>query len=321
MPVTVAICTFNRAESLRRTLDSLLAIRVPSDVAWELIIVNNNSTDHTDGVIHEYRDRLPLRREFEPRPGHSNARNRAIDTAKGEYILWTDDDVVVDPAWLIAYVEAFRRWPDAAIFGGRIIPRYEPPVPRWVTESESVLGGPFAIRDFGTEAQPLSVAKSCVPYGANFAVRAVEQRAFRYDPELGLAPNRRRYGDEIEVVARLLASGAKGYWIPQAKVEHCIGRERQTVRYIAAFYEGWGETCAFRDGAATTASLFWFGVPGRVWPRLLVWWVLYRLSRYVSPAPVWVTFLKAYSYNKGMFRYWTQRKSELRGAAKIATGA
>jgi glycosyltransferase involved in cell wall biosynthesis len=298
-------------------------MQVPGDIGWEVVIVNNNSTDHTDNVIDEYRDRLPLRREFEPRPGHSNARNRAIDTAKGEYILWTDDDVVVDAGWLIAYVEAFRRWPDAAIYGGRIIPRYEPPVPRWVTASESELGGPFAIRDFGNEAQPLSVAESRVPYGANFAVRAVEQRAFRYDPELGLAPNRRRYGDEIEVVAQLLASGAKGYWVPQAKVEHCIGRERQTVRYIATFYEGWGETCAFRDGATTTASPFWFGVPGRVWPRLLVWWVLYRLCRYVSPSPVWVTFLKAYSYNKGLLRYWTQRKlsfAELQKLKRVLDG-
>jgi glycosyltransferase involved in cell wall biosynthesis len=311
MLITVAICTFNRAGSLRRTLQSLAAMKVPNSLAWELIIVNNNSTDHTDDVIEEYRDRLPLRREFELQPGHSNARNRAIDVAKGGYIVWTDDDVLVDADWLTAYAEAFRRWPDAAIFGGRIKPRYEPPVVRWVADSEAELGGPFAIRDFGKEVQPLSVAEGRIPYGANFAIRATEQRGFRYDPNLGLAPNRRRLGDEIEVITQLLASGAKGYWIPHAKVEHCIGQDRQTARYIAAYYEGWGETRAFRDAAVTAASPFWFGVPQRIWPRLVVWWVLYHICRYVTPAPVWVRYLNAYSYNKGAFRYWLQRRTEI----------
>src|SRR5437764_7580197 len=88
--ITVAICTFNRAESLRRTLDSLAAMRLPSDLAWEIVIVNNNSTDHTNGVIDEYLNRLPIRREWEPHPGLSNARNRAIDAAQGKYIVWTD---------------------------------------------------------------------------------------------------------------------------------------------------------------------------------------------------------------------------------------
>ena len=115
MFVTVGICTFNRAESLRRALDSLVAIRVPNDLAWEIVIVNNNSTDCTDEIIGEYIGRLPVRREFEPRPGKSNALHRAIDVAKGDYIIWIDDDVVVDAGWLTAYADAFWRWPEAAV--------------------------------------------------------------------------------------------------------------------------------------------------------------------------------------------------------------
>jgi GT2 family glycosyltransferase len=74
---------------------------------------------------------------------------RAMDVAKGDYIVWADDDVVVDAGWLTAYVEAFRRWLDAAVFGGRITPRYEAPVEKWVIEGEAVLVGSCAIRDFG----------------------------------------------------------------------------------------------------------------------------------------------------------------------------
>ncbi|MGA7867880.1 MAG: glycosyltransferase, partial [Stellaceae bacterium] len=96
MFITIAICTFNRAEALSQTLESLMVMSVPNDISWEVLIVNNNSTDHTDDVISEYVGRLPVRRELEPQAGKSNALNRAIDVAKGDYIVWIDDDVLVD---------------------------------------------------------------------------------------------------------------------------------------------------------------------------------------------------------------------------------
>jgi glycosyltransferase involved in cell wall biosynthesis len=313
--ITVAICTFNRAESLRRTLDSLIAAQVPSDIAWEIVIVNNNSSDHTDDVIAEYADRLPVRRVLEPRTGKSNALNRAIDVARGDYILWTDDDVVVDASWLMAYVEAFRRWPEATVFGGRITPKYETPMQKWILQSEALLEGPYAIRDFGDHALPLSADdEDHFPFGANWAMRAAEQRAFRYDPDLGPVPSRIRNQEETDLIQRVLDSGATGYWIPEAKVEHCIGRDRQTVRYIAAYYESWGETLAFRNAAATATGPFWFGVPRRIWPRLLVWGLLYRVCRFASPAPVWVRYLEAYSWNKGICRYWLHNRPDYTGS-------
>ena len=213
MFITVAICTLNRAESLRRTLASLVAMQIPSDVAWEIVIVHT-STDHTDRVISEYVGLLPVRWEFEPQSGKSNAQNRAIDLAKGDYIVWTDDDVVADAGWLTAYVGAFRRWPEAAVFGGRITPRYEAPVAKWVIENEAFLVGPYAIRDFGDRVHPLSADdENHFPYGANWAIRAQEQRAFRYNPELGPAANRRRPCEETDVIHRVLGVGrrATGY--------------------------------------------------------------------------------------------------------------
>lgn len=317
MFVTVGICTFNRAESLRRTLDSLMAMRMPSGVAWEIVIVNNNSTDNTDEIIVEYAGKLPVRREFERRSGKSSALNRAIRVAKGDYILWTDDDVIVDSGWLTAYVEAFRRWPEAAVFGGRIKPRYEAPVPKWVRKSEAALGGPYAIRDFGDQVYPLSPRdEDHFPYGANWAIRAIEQQAFRYDPELGPMPNGIRNQEEVELIRQVLEAGATGYWIPQAIVEHWIGRERQTIGYIAGFFESWGGTFAYRNAAAMARAPFLFGVPRRLWLRLLVWGLLYRVCRFLSPPPVWVKYLKAYAWNKGMFRYWRQKRIEIRRNAR-----
>lgn len=304
--ITVAICTFNRASSLRRTLCSLRDMAVPDDLAWELVVVNNNCTDDTDRVLAEFTGPLPLRREFEPRQGLSNARNRVLEAARGDYIVWTDDDVIVDREWLAAYARAFRRWPEAAVFGGFIRPRYEEPAASWIIENETLLGGPLVIRDFGDNPVLLSVEERRFPYGANFAVRAREQRSFQYNPELGLGPSRGRLGDEVDVVERILRSGATGYWIPDAKVEHCIGRNRQTIRFIARYSAAWGETVAFHENNA--AGAFWLGAPRWMWRRLLEQWLRYRIHRLTSSSRIWVNDLLAWSTTWGAIRYWRNQR-------------
>ena len=321
MFITVAICTRNRAESLRRTLASVAAMKVPRDLAWELVVVNNESTDHTDEVIGEYRDRLPIRQEFESQPGHSNARNRAIAAARGEYIVWTDDDVVVRPDWLQAYAGAFRCLPEAAVFGGRIMPKYEEPVVKWVIDSEATLGGAYAIRDLGDAVRPLSISGHHIPYGANFAIRTNEQRVFRYDPNLGLAPNRRRYCDEVDVITRLLESGAKGYWIPHAVVTHCIGQEKQTIGYLTEYYIAVGETEAFKTAAAGLPTRRWFNVPWRLWLRLWKRCLRYHVHRLISPAPIWVMHLQAYANARGELRYWRQQESDVATSPRRRMGS
>jgi glycosyltransferase involved in cell wall biosynthesis len=303
MLISVAICTLNRAESLRCTLESLAAMRVADDLDWEIVVVNNNGTDHTDAVIATFADRLPVRREFELQHGLSRARNRAVEAARGDYIVWTDDDVLVDPDWLSAYVDAFRRWPDAAVFGGPIIPKYAVPVATWVIESEALLGGPFAIRNFGDAPLPLCSAEGREPYGANYAVRALEQRAYRYDPDLGVAPGRRRYGEETDVVRRILNAGGRGYWVPRARVEHCIGHDRQTIGFITRHFIAHGETDAFHASAAGDAPPLLFGAARWQWRRLIAGWVGYRIHRLISPAPVWVRYLIVYARARGTIRY------------------
>ena len=104
MPVSVSvvICTWNRAGLLDQTLARMRELHVPAGLAWELLVVNNNCTDDTDAVAARHRGHLPLRPVREPTPGLSNARNKGLAEARGELILWTDDDVRVDPGWLAA---------------------------------------------------------------------------------------------------------------------------------------------------------------------------------------------------------------------------
>src|SRR5690242_2260831 len=134
MTLSVVICTWNRATLLERALTSIASAEPPT-VAWEVIVVNNNCTDGTEHVIERFTSRLPIKRVFEPTPGLSNARNAAIAVAQGHYLIWTDDDVLVSADWVIAYERAFKRWPDAAFFGGPIRPCFEGTPPRWLSSS------------------------------------------------------------------------------------------------------------------------------------------------------------------------------------------
>lgn len=251
MRISVVLCTRNRAEQLRCTLESATRMRIPDGLAWELVLVDNGSTDHTSDVVADFEGRLPVRRVVELTPGLSNARNCGVAAARGDYICWTDDDVVIDANWLVAYAEAFARHPEATVFGGVIEPVFEREPPQWWFRNRSWLGNIYAARDFGAEEIELTAASQRLPFGANFAVRQQEQLEALYDPELGVGPMHKRLGEETAVVLVLL-EGRKGYWVPGARVKHLIPEKRLGLGYVADYYRALGESWAHlsqRDGA------------------------------------------------------------------------
>lgn len=307
MHITVAICTRNRAPSLARTLESFIDVDPPT-CSWELLVVDNGSSDDTGKVISSFTNRLPVRGVVEPTPGLSNARNRAVTEAQGDYMVWTDDDVLVDRRWLVAYEEAFARWPDAALFGGRILPVLEEPCVPWFRDNVELLAGVLALRDFGNEPLPLQAAGYRVPYGANFAVRTREQRRFLYDPELGVAPGRRRLGEETAVFIAMLQGGVTGYWVPGSGVRHLIGKERQTIRYVRNFYSAYGETEAYQNGRGNVTLMY--GMPRWVIRRMLRRYLSYRLARLTSHPDVWLRKLQDMAYDQGALAYWRRSARE-----------
>jgi glycosyltransferase involved in cell wall biosynthesis len=235
--VSVIICTRNRSSSLARTLQSVAQAAQAVAETWELIVVDNGSSDPTPEVVAGFEDRLPVRLVSESRPGLSVARNAGVAASRGDYILWTDDDVVVDADWLRAWFAAFRERPDDAVFGGRTEPFYEEPRQSWFIENQPHLLSLLAIRD---EPDWVSVTPDRVPYGLNYAVRGVEQRLHPYDPNLGVAPGRRSGGEEVAVIRQILAEGGRGSWVWDATVRHVISAERQSETYIRTFYRALG---------------------------------------------------------------------------------
>ena len=307
MDATIIICTRNRGDSLARTLASIEAAERPVGFLWELIVVDNGSTDNTAAVLADFAMRLPLKSVTEPKFGLSNARNRGVEEARGRYIIWTDDDVVVQPRWLPAYVEAFRRWPEATVFGGPIVPVLEEPVVSWFAACREQLAYLLAACDFGDAPLPLSLAEDRLPFGANYAVRTAEQRRFAYDPERGAAPGRNRMGEESMVIRAILGEGGAGYYVPEAAVHHMIAPGRQTIGYIRSYYRAHGETAAMTETRVPGRQFA--GLPLWLWRQLAAAGSAYTVARAFSAPAAWVRHLKRYSY-------WSGYAEFLRGQAQ-----
>jgi len=320
--VSVIICTRNRAAQLGEVLDSFCQLMVPPGLRWELIVVDNGSTDRTADVVAGYSARLPVRCLREDRPGISNARNLGVSEARGDYICWTDDDVLLDPRWLAAYVEAFRRHPEAAVFGGRIHPVLAPPTPEWFAKAKDKwpITTVLAARDFGDEVTPVTLEGGRTPYGANFAIRAIEQREQLYNANIGASPTQSRIGEETDVIHRVIRGGGTGWWVPDSEVQHIIQPQRQTLRYIFRYYRITGESfaylqdrqpddtyfVAFEDAPTPTIK------PGPYLYRQLVlsafWFAVYHARGNFDSK---LRYLRDFGFFYGIFSYWRAR-----GAAK-----
>ena len=170
MNASVILCTYNRASTLSRALESLSDLDVPAGLDWEVLVVDNNSTDDTRAIVERVaaEARLPCRYVFEPQQGKSFALNAGIAQALGQVLVFTDDDVTFDRGWLRALLAAFDA-PDCAGVGGQIVPVWPAPPPRWFSDT-----GPYRLLpavvgyQFDTSGPVIRP-----PYGANSAYRRV----------------------------------------------------------------------------------------------------------------------------------------------------
>ena len=306
MSITIAICTWNRCQLLRQTLEQMRKLVIPRGTQWELLVVNNNCTDATDDVIASFLDRLPIRRLFEPRPGKSSALNLAVRQARGDYILWTDDDVLVDDRWIIEYSKAFRRWPNASLFGGPARPWFAGTPPRWLMEVLPKIRPAYAIRDLGDK--PIRLTHSVYPYGVNFAVKTKDQAQYLYDVNLGPRPNSNFRGEERAVIRKMLAEGKEGWWVPKACVHHYISQDRQTTRHVRFFFMGLGEELGLLMSKDGFPKLF--GKPRWLWRQAIEYEFRYCFRRVLCKPELWIEDLRMSSIARGQLRGFVSGSSD-----------
>ncbi len=294
--ISVIICTYNRAASLQRTLETCAALVVPKDTRWELLVVDNNSTDATRRVCDTFENRLPIRCLFEFRQGKSHALNRGVAEAKGGLLLFTDDDVDLEPGWLDAYANTVLRYPQASFLGGKVLPRWERPPPKWFVDNQDCLLTNVHV-DKGETEGPLSNFKreDDPPFftGANWAVRrSVLASGLNYRTDLGPADSQADGlavgpGEEIDLQERLLQTGHVGIYVPRAVVFHRQKPEQQTERHLRRYYIGTGiATVRLLKGPRT--GIHWFGAPRSCWRVLILSSLTYGLTRLWAPSRTWL---------------------------------
>jgi glycosyltransferase involved in cell wall biosynthesis len=237
LDATVLVCTYNRAQPLAETLDSL-ARTVAPNLAWEVLVVDNNSTDETRPVVTSRIDRFPvaLRYLFEPVQGKSYALNTGIAASDAAIVAFTDDDVRVSAGWLDAGCRALLDNFEFEYTGGPVRPIWEGTQPSWLDTARADLWGTLAILDYGPVPFCFEDRRR-VPLGANMAVRrSLIDRIGGFDPELGRRGASLTGQEQAEFFCRSRAAGARGLYVPRMSLDHHVPASRLTLDYFRRWW-------------------------------------------------------------------------------------
>lgn len=240
MDVTLLICTWNRAECLQRCLGSLTKIIVPKKIKWEVLVVNNGSTDDTLTVLSLFKNRLPLTSVTEPDLGLSNARNRGVRNSKGDLIIFFDDDVVVDPLCLLSFCDAVSKFSEGALYGGLIEPHLSLPLKTTLLLKDAFFDGLILRKNLGKTLRVMDSNEYF--FGANFAVKRKVFDEIGFDVNLGKKGNRQLVGEEIRLQDEAMGRGWQRIWVPEAKVNHLITPKRLSLASSGRYFWGLGRT-------------------------------------------------------------------------------
>jgi glucosyl-dolichyl phosphate glucuronosyltransferase len=239
LQISAVICTYNRCDMLGPALDSLLQQSL-AESRYEIIVVDNNSTDGTRELIECYmrQSRVPLRHLFEPRQGISHARNAAIGAARAPVIAFTDDDVRADREWLAAILRAFDENPEVVFVGGKVLPAWTADPPPWLTP---VHWAPLALADYGSRSCRVDSNNPICLVGANLAFRiGTFELAGKFSPELQRVRDGVGSMEDHEMLLRLLRNGTSGLYDPRIVVTAEVQSDRLTRAYHRKWHTGHG---------------------------------------------------------------------------------
>jgi len=283
MHITVILCTYNRSAQLRTALTSAAGLVLPESVKWEVLVVDNNSSDQTREVIQDFCNQYSgrFRYLFEGKPGKSNALNSGIREAHGDILAFTDDDVTFDPMWLqnLAAALSNRGWVGV---GGRILWKWTCSRPVWLSPDGRYwrMSWPLTSFDFGEKA----LEDNKYTNGANMAFRKdVFARYGGFRTDLGPQPGSEIRCEDNEFGLRLHAGGERVGYEPSAIVYHPVHQNRLTKKY---FLDWW-----FDFGIGTVREMGGqLSIAGRPIPRLArtryaVWLIESILRWMISRSP------------------------------------
>ncbi len=231
MKLSVIICTYNRDQYIYNILKSIAENDFPVE-KFEIILVNNNSTDNTEAECNRFRTGFPqpaFHYFVEKEQGLSYARNRGIKEATGDILLYVDDDAIVEKGYLQAYYTFFKQHASAMAAGGPVIPKYETEEPKWMSRFTRPL-----ITSCIYKGKNISEFKRGeYPIGANSAFRKeVFEKTGLFNVDLGRKGDNLMGAEEKDIFDKMHSAGLKYYYLPGAVLYHLISGTRLTKGYF-----------------------------------------------------------------------------------------
>jgi glucosyl-dolichyl phosphate glucuronosyltransferase len=282
MNVTVIVSTRNRCEDLAKALASLAASELPDSVVWEVLVVDNASTDATRGVVEDFAARYPgrFRYLYQAVAGKSLALNAAVRETRADVLAFTDDDVSVEPSWLGNLVKPLKDPAWAGVSGRTLAARDFWP-PDWLAADARYALAPLGLFDRGTE--PGELAET--PFGNNMAYRKAvfdKYGGFRTDlgPRSGSSDPQK--SEDSEFGTRLLSAGERLRYEPSALLYHSTPQARITRDYFLAWWFDKARADIRAFGVPSDTKWFVAGSPYYFYRRTAVWTFRWLFS--LSPA-------------------------------------
>ena len=298
MKLSVIICTYNRDKYIYNVLKSIAGNDFPPE-KFEIILVNNNSTDNTESECNRFHSDFP-QTEFhyfiEKNQGLSHARNRGIKEAKGDILIYVDDDATVNKKYLQAYCTFFEQHLLAMAAGGPIIPVYETQKPKWMSHFTLPLITGYLYR--GNRISAFKSGK--YPGGGNAAYRkSVFEKTGLFNVDLGRKGDSLMGAEEKDIFDKMCSFDMKYYYLPEAVLYHIIPETKLTKEYFNRLTYSIGKSEQMRTGAMSkwkyTKRIISEGIK---WAVSLFLFVGYTLV--LTPKKGWKLILFRWNVTKGL---------------------
>ncbi|WP_017717232.1 glycosyltransferase family 2 protein [Kamptonema formosum] len=283
--VSAIICTHNRDTYLGAATDSLLQQDFPD---FEVVVVDNASTDRTRSVVAERLSDTRLKYVYEPAVGLSVARNTGAKESRGGILAYLDDDAVASPGWLSSLCAAYQSNEKLAVAGGKVTLLWPPGLhpPSWLSEG---LAGNLGAYDLGDEVVYIS-EPGLTPRGLNYSIRrSFLEQIGGFDINLGRIGKKLLSNEELQVTELALRLGWQVAYLPEALVAHNVAPERINRSWF--LQRGWwqGISECYREQLAGRAGISQLARGGERFVR-----GLYKSVKYFSnPAQRFDNFVYA----------------------------
>lgn len=292
MKISIIVCTYNRDKYLYSALECIAKNGFDTG-NYEIVLVNNNSTDNTESECNRFKSAYPdvdFRYFVETQQGLSFARNRGIEESRGEMLVFLDDDSFIKSDYLSNLVGNLEKYPETMAFGGKIKPRFEAgKAPEWLCKWTYSW---VSALDKGDDV--VLFEGNSYPIGANMGFRKqCVEKCGVFNTSLGRSKKNLMGGEEKDIFNRFKENGMLIYYFPNIEVEHIIPPSRTTREYVVKMGRGIGMSERMRCKNLGTAAMLKRHFSECIkWGGTLVLWCRYALLGQFEKANILVTFRK-----------------------------